>query len=291
MYIFQSMNRRKRSVEIVVISDVHLGTYGCHAKELLKYLKGIKPQTIILNGDIIDMWQFKKRYWPKSHMKLVKYLIGLITHGTKTYYITGNHDETLRKFSNTKLGSLEIVNSLTMNIDGEKVWFFHGDVFDVIMKYSKWLAKLGAIGYDALIYVNVFINFMSRKIFRKGKVSLSKKVKDNVKTAINFIHKFEETAARLAILKGYHRIVCGHIHHPEIRKIRDDQGKEIVYMNSGDWIENFSALEYYNKKWHLYKYTEETTTKTNGHDLEEEGIKIAEMKNKEVFNKMLTDFN
>ena len=284
------MKKRKRPVDIVVISDVHLGTFGCHAKELLKYLKSIQAKTIILNGDIIDMWQFKKRYWPKSHMKLIKYLIGLIAHGTRTYYITGNHDETLRKFQNTRLGSLEIVNNLTLRVNGEKIWFFHGDVFDVIMKYSKWLAKLGAIGYDSLIYINVFINFISRKVFRQGKISLSKKIKENVKTAVNFINKFETTAARLAITKGYSRIVCGHIHHPEIRTINDEQGNSVIYMNSGDWIENLSALEYYNKEWHIYKYSEDKTARLNGFDMDEEGTNIVDLKNKEIFHKMLDDF-
>jgi UDP-2,3-diacylglucosamine pyrophosphatase LpxH len=285
------MKKNKRKIDLLVISDVHLGTYGCHAKELLRYLKSIKTKTIILNGDIIDMWQFKKRYWPKSHMKLVKYLLGLIARKTKIYYITGNHDETLRKFSGTSLGSLEIVNSLTLTINGEKVWFFHGDVFDVIMKYSKWLARVGAIGYDSSIYLNVLVNFISRKILRKGKVSLSKKVKENVKTAVKFINNFEETASRLAITKGYERIVCGHIHHPDIRIIHDDQQKSITYMNSGDWIENLSALEYYNKEWHIYKYSEDFNPGLNGFEKEEDSMSMVDLKNKELFHKMLKDFN
>ena len=103
---------KKRKVDILVLSDVHLGTYGCHAKELLLYLKTIKPKTVVLNGDIIDIWQFSKRYWPKSHMKVVKQLLTWLSKGVKIYYITGNHDEMLRKFAGFKMGSLRIVNRI-----------------------------------------------------------------------------------------------------------------------------------------------------------------------------------
>ena len=132
------MKCKKRKLDIVIISDVHLGTYGCHAKELLLYLKSIKPKIIVLNGDFIDIWQFSKRYWPKSHTKLVKYLMGLIAKGVKVHYVTGNHDEMLRKFAGFKLGSFSVVNKLLLNLENnEQAWIFHGDVFDVTMKYSK----------------------------------------------------------------------------------------------------------------------------------------------------------
>ena len=168
----------RRKVDIVVISDVHLGTYGCHAKELLLYLKSIRPKTIVLNGDIIDIWQFSKRYWPKSHMKLVKHLMKQVSKGVKVYYVTGNHDEMLRKFTGFKPGSFSIVNKLLLQLDNnEQAWIFHGDVFDVTMQHSKWLAKLGAVGYDTLILLNRLANFVSDRILHKGKISLSKKIK------------------------------------------------------------------------------------------------------------------
>ena len=212
------MKEKKREVELVVISDVHLGTYGSHAKELHRYLQSIRPATLVLNGDIIDFWQFSKRYWPKQHMKVVKDIISLTTRGTQVYYITGNHDETLRKFAGLQVGNLAIVNKLELLLNGNKTWFFHGDVFDVVMQHSRWLEKLGATGYDSLIILNVFVNYMSR-LFGRGKVSLSKKIKENVKTAVRYIGDFEKTAAMLAIQKGYHTIVCGHIHHPEMKEI------------------------------------------------------------------------
>jgi len=246
---------RKREVEIVVISDVHLGTYGCHAEELLRYLKTIKPKRIILNGDIIDMWQFSKRYWPKSHMQIVKHITSLLAKGIKITYLTGNHDEMLRKFAGFRLGNFQIANKKTVSLNGKVAWIFHGDVFDVTMKYSKWLAKLGAVGYDTLILINTLVNFIL-KIFGRGKISLSKRVKDSVKQAVTFINNFEKTAADIAISNGYDYVICGHIHHPEIRKITTDKG-EVLYLNSGDWVENLTALEYRNGAWSIYRYAED----------------------------------
>src|SRR6185437_13517310 len=199
----------KREVDIVVISDVHLGTYGCHAKELLKYLKSIKPKMLILNGDVIDIWQFSKSYWPETHMKVLRRILKFVTDGVPVYYLTGNHDEMLRKFADFNLGSFQLVNKVVLNIDGKKAWIFHGDVFDVTMKYSKWLAKLGAIGYDTLILINSAVNAIL-KFFGRGKISLSKRVKDSVKQAVKFINEFEKTAAGIAIENGYDYVVCGH---------------------------------------------------------------------------------
>ena len=182
---------KKRKLDILVISDVHLGTYGCHAKELLHYLKSVKPKTVILNGDIIDIWQFSKRYWPKAHMKIIKHFMEWVTKGVKIIYVTGNHDEMLRKFTGFKMGSFKIVDKVIIELDNEKkAWVFHGDVFDVTMQHSKWLAKLGAAGYDALIIINSVVNFISEKIFKRGKVSLSKKIKNSVKSAVKFINNF-----------------------------------------------------------------------------------------------------
>jgi UDP-2,3-diacylglucosamine pyrophosphatase LpxH len=249
------MKIKKREVEVVVISDVHLGTYGCHASELLQYLKSIKPKKVILNGDIIDIWQFNKRYWPTSHMQVIKHITGLVAKGVKVYYVTGNHDEMLRKFVGFKMGSLKIVNKVVLKIDGKKAWLFHGDVFDVTMQHAKWLAKLGAKGYDTLILINRAVNFISQKM-GKGKISLSKKIKNSVKSAIKFIDSFEQTAAEIGISNGYDFVICGHIHQPEIKEMKTDKGS-ITYMNTGDWVENLTALEYNNGEWKLYKYHED----------------------------------
>jgi UDP-2,3-diacylglucosamine pyrophosphatase LpxH len=191
------MKGSKRKVDLVVVSDVHLGTYGCHAKEFLMYLKSIEPKTLVLNGDIIDIWQFNKRYWPKSHMKVIKQITSLIAKGTEVIYVTGNHDEMLRKFTGFELGSFSIVNKVRLKLDDGEAWVFHGDVFDVTMQHSKWLAKLGGFGYDMLILLNRAVNYVSMKLGR-GRISLSKKIKNSVKGAVSFINNFEQLVVDLA---------------------------------------------------------------------------------------------
>ncbi len=253
----KSSRSKKRKVDVLVLSDIHLGTYGCHARELLHYLRSINPKTVVLNGDIIDIWQFSKRYWPKSHMKVVKHLMNWVSKGKKTYYITGNHDEMLRRFAGFKMGSFSIVNKLVLELEeNKKAWIFHGDIFDVTMQHSKWLAKLGAIGYDTLIILNRFVNFISASVFRKGKISLSKKIKNGVKSAVKFINNFEQTSADIGIANNYDYVVCGHIHQPEIKDITTEHGS-IKYLNSGDWIENLTALEYRKGEWSIYKFAED----------------------------------
>lgn len=249
----------KREVDIAVISDVHLGTYGCHAKELLKYLKSIKPKMLVLNGDIIDIWQFSKRYWPETHMKVVRKLMKFVVEGVPVYYLTGNHDELLRKFADMHMGTFHLQNKLVVELDGKKAWFFHGDIFDVTMQHSKWLAKLGAVGYDMLILINSFANWCLALMGRE-KMSFSKRIKAKFKDAVKFINGFENTAAELAAEKGYEYVVCGHIHQPEMRTITTENG-EVTYLNSGDWVENLTALEYYDKSWKIFKYEQENFQK------------------------------
>ena len=244
--------KNKRIVECVVLSDLHLGTFGCHAKELLSYLKGIKPQLLILNGDIVDMWNFRKRYFPKSHLKVIKRIITMAQNGTEVIYITGNHDEMLRRFTDMDLGRIKLRNAYSTELNGEKVWFFHGDVFDASIQNAKWLAKLGGWSYDLLIWINRWVNVALEKMGRE-KYSLSKHVKNSVKKAIKFIADFEAAAAEWAEARGYQRVVCGHIHQPQMRIIQTTSGP-IQYMNSGDWVENCTALEFHQGEWSLYTH-------------------------------------
>ena len=278
------MKQAKRQVDVAVLSDVHLGTYGCHAKEVLQYLKSIQPKILVLNGDIIDIWQFSKSYWPKSHMKVVKYIMKLISNDVQIYYLPGNHDELLRRFNGFALGSFKITNKIVLDLDNnKKAWIFHGDVFDVTMQHSKWLAKLGAHGYDILILINHFVNFISERILHKGKISLSKRIKNGVKTAVKFVNHFEDTAADIGIYNQYDYVVCGHIHKPEMRKITNQNGS-IMYLNSGDWIENLTALEYTNGEWSIYQYNEADFII----DEQEEELLLS---NEELFDEMLMEFN
>src|SRR3546814_555049 len=201
----------ERNVDIVVISDVHLGTYGCHARELLDYLRSVRPKILVLNGDIIDIWQFSKRYWPDSHMEVIRKIMKFITEDVRVCYLTGNHDEMLRKFADLKLDSFELKNKLVLDLNGRKAWLFHGDIFDVTMQHSKWLARLGAIGYDSLILLNSFVNYLL-KLAGQPKMRFSRKIKSSVKSDGNFISDFEATAASIAIEHGYDYVILGHIH-------------------------------------------------------------------------------
>jgi len=242
----------KRDLDIVVLSDLHLGTVGCHAVELTQYLNSINPDKLILNGDIIDIWNFRKYYWPETHMLVIKTILNMMASGTEVYYLTGNHDEIIRKISTLSVGQLHIKDKLKLQLNGGSCWIFHGDVFDVTMKHSKWLAKLGGIGYDLLIMLNQGINKLLN-LAGYEKYSLSKKIKNSVKQAVKFIEDFEQTAINLAIDNQYDYVICGHIHQPIIKKVSNEYGS-VTYMNSGDWVENLTALEYNNGKWELYRY-------------------------------------
>ncbi len=264
---------KKRKVEVAVISDVHLGTYGCHAKELLDYLSSIKPKILVLNGDIIDIWQFRKSYFPSKHLEVIKKIISMSTKGTKVYYITGNHDEFLRKFTDLHMGNISLIDKLVLELDHKRAWIFHGDVFDASITQAKWLAKLGGWGYDMLILINRFINWVLAR-FNKEPYSLSKKIKNNVKSAVKFITNFENVCVELAIENNYDYVICGHIHEPKIEFMENENG-EVFYLNSGDWVENLTALEYNNKKWKLYQHDRNFSSEENEYNFEDEN-KLAE---------------
>ena len=273
----------ERNVELVVISDVHLGTYGCKAKELLNYLNSIHPKTLILNGDIIDIWQFKKSYFPKSHLKVIRKIISFATKNTEVYYITGNHDETFRKFTDFELGKLKVCNKVCLEIDDKKAWVFHGDVFDASVQHSKWIAKLGGKGYDLLIIINNAVNWFLAKM-GKEKYSFSKKIKNNVKKAVKYIGDFEMTASQLAIENDYNYVICGHIHQPQIREVIIKKGS-CTYLNSGDWIENLSALEYHDKEWKIFYYDD------HKHLLkDDDSLELPQMNHAELL-KVVTNFS
>lgn len=244
----------KRELDIVVISDVHLGTYGCHARELNQYLRGIKPKTLILNGDFIDMWQFRKRYFPREHMLVIQRILRMAAKGTKVYYITGNHDDALRRYSDFSTGNIHLRDKLILQLKNKRIWIFHGDVFDASVRYSPLIAKLGGKGYDLLIVFNRFINKI-RSLFGMSQMSFAKRVKDSVKEAVKFISDFEDTAIRLAAEQEYDYVVCGHIHRPQMRSTMV-QDRQVHYLNSGDWVENLTALEYQWGRWSIYEYDE-----------------------------------
>jgi UDP-2,3-diacylglucosamine pyrophosphatase LpxH len=272
----------KRKLEIVVISDVHLGTYGCHAKQLSNYLKSIKPDTLILNGDIVDMWQFNKSYFPTEHIKVINRLLKMSVSGTKVYYLTGNHDDGLRRFSNLAFGNFHLRNDLLLQRDGKKFWFFHGNVFDTTIIEARWLAKLGGRSYDAIVRFNKIVNWW-RQIMGKERIAFSKIIKMKVKEAVKFIGDFEQKAIETAQQQGHDYVICGHIHTPQIRKTGT-----VTYLNSGDWVENLTALEYNYGNWSIYQYDETDFDLINPKlrvskdlDIEEDELQI--MTSKEAF--------
>ncbi len=244
----------RRPVDVAVISDLHLGTYGCQAKEIVHYLKSISPQILILNGDVIDVWQFRKRYFPIEHIQVIKEVMSLAAKGTRVIYVTGNHDEAMRRYSDIEFGNFQLVDKVVMEINGKMCWIFHGDVFDATTKGSaKMLAKLGSSGYDLLIRFNRFMNWILQ-MMGKEKMSLSKNVMDRVNKAVS-VNKFEQTAAEIAIEKKYDYVICGHIHEPQMRTVETKNGK-VIYLNSGDWVEHLTALEFYDNDWHMYQHDE-----------------------------------
>jgi UDP-2,3-diacylglucosamine pyrophosphatase LpxH len=245
----------KRDIDVLVLSDLHLGTFGCHAQEIVTYLKSVAPKVLVLNGDIIDIWQLKKHYFPAAHMQVIKQIFSLLSKGTKVYYITGNHDEALRRYTDLEMGGFTLTDKVVLELDGKKTWIFHGDIFDATTKGSaKIIAKLGGHGYDLLIMLNSAINW-ALKLMGKEKMSFSKKVKNSVKKAVSWIGNFEQTAAELAIQQGYDYVICGHIHQPQKRMVTNEHGS-VMYLNSGDWIENLTALEYVNGEWNIHQYNE-----------------------------------
>jgi UDP-2,3-diacylglucosamine pyrophosphatase LpxH len=245
----------RRPVDVVVLSDVHLGTYGCRAKELVNYLKSIAPNILILNGDILDGWQFTKRYFPVAHIMVIKEIIQFITNGTRVFYITGNHDEMMRRYTDLQMGNFTLTDKLVLEIDNKMTWIFHGDVFDNTTKGgAKVLAKLGSSGYNLLIRFNRFINFILKSLGRE-RVSISKRVMAGVNKAVSKINDFELIAAELAIEKKYDYVICGHIHQPQKKIVETKDGK-VTYLNSGDWVEHLTALEYQQNEWTIFEYNE-----------------------------------
>lgn len=244
----------KRELDLVVLSDIHLGTYGCHARELLQYLNSIKPNALVLNGDFVDMWQFRKNYFPQEHLEVIQRILRMAAKGTQVYYITGNHDDALRRYSNFSSGNIHLRDTLELQIKGKSYWIFHGDIFDLFIKYSPFMSKLGGKSYDYLILFNRWVNKL-RAFFGLSRLSFSQKIKYSVKEAIKFVDDFEEKAIELAAEKGFDYVICGHIHRAQIKTLIC-QGKEVTYLNSGDWVESLTALEYKWGEWSIYEYKE-----------------------------------
>lgn len=273
----------KKPLDIAVISDVHLGTSDCRTTELLDYLKSIDPETLIINGDFIDMRSFRKSSFPKEHTNVLRYILKMADRGMKVYYITGNHDDALRHYSPFDSGNIHLRDKLVLQLKGKRYWFFHGDIFDTLLQYSPIIAKFGGKGYDFLTSFNRFAN-KTRSFFSMPRMSFSKKVRNNDKNA----REFEDTAINLAAQENYDYVVCGHIHRPQIRK-ENIADREVIYMNSGDWIENLTALEYSWGKWNIYEYDKADFPKMNARlQVHDEAVNTARQLSKaKIFEKVV----
>lgn len=220
------------------VSDTHLGSPGCQAERLLDFLRQTESDTLILVGDIIDFWALKRKsYWPESHNTVVQKVLKKARHGTRVIYIPGNHDEYLREYLDHTFGNIEMhPEFIHTRANGETMLCVHGDDFDVVTRYHRWVAVLGDIGYETLLTANRYFNKVRAK-FGLGYWSLSAYIKGKVKQAVSFIGEYEENVAKEAKDRGVDGVLCGHIHHAEIKTIDG-----ILYVNTGDWVESCTAI-------------------------------------------------
>ncbi len=243
----------KTHFKTIVISDVHLGTSGSKAKELTSFLKQHTCDKLILNGDIIDGWQLKKYgTWKKKHTRFFKRVLKMMEeHNTKVIYIRGNHDDFLDQILPLKVGNFSIQRDYVLKCGNYNYYVTHGDIFDSITTKLKWIAKLGDIGYTFLLWVNKLYNNY-RTTRGLPYYSLSQVIKLKVKSAVSYISDYETQLAEVARIKNCDGIICGHIHQPAIKQLED-----ILYLNSGDWVESLSALvQDEDGEWSLVYYNE-----------------------------------
>lgn len=238
----------------IVISDVHLGTKGSKAKEVVRFLKMNSADNLILNGDIIDGWQLKKSgEWKRKHTKFVQQVLKMMqTHGTKVTYLRGNHDDFLEQFIPFSIGNLCITKEMVYtDANNKRFLVIHGDIFDSVTSKWTWLAHLGDVGYTFLLWINQIYNLYREK---RGLpyYSLSREIKSKIKSAVSFISNYEKKLVQLAKARNCSGVICGHIHQPAITQYDD-----ICYMNSGDWVETLSALvEDFSGEWNLVYFSE-----------------------------------
>jgi len=230
--------RPKRQYRTVWISDVHLGTRGCNAEMLVSFLRSIETETLYLVGDIIDGWRLKKGwYWPDAHNEVLRRILKMAHRGTRVVFICGNHDEMLRPYAGLTFGGVELLlDAVHETADGRRLLVVHGDAFDAVVLYHRWLAFLGDKAYEIMLRVNVVFNAIRRRM-RLPYWSLSAYLKKRVKNAVQYIGKYEEAVAQAAIDRKLDGIVCGHIHSAEIRELNG-----VTYYNDGDWVESCTAL-------------------------------------------------
>jgi UDP-2,3-diacylglucosamine pyrophosphatase LpxH len=225
-------------VRTVWISDIHLGTPGCQAEALLDFLRHTDCETLFLVGDIVDGWQLRRNwYWPQAHNDVLQKLLRKARKGTRVIYVPGNHDEFARAYLGHNFGGIDVAEEwIHITADGRRLWVTHGDYFDGVVQCARWLALVGDWAYTLTLRLNVQFNRLRARLGMPY-WSLSNYLKQRVKRAVSYVSDFETALAREAHLRGLDGVVCGHIHHAEMREIDG-----ILYANDGDWVESLTAL-------------------------------------------------
>ena len=262
-------------LKTIIISDVHLGTAGSKANEIVRFLCEYSCDTLILNGDIIDGWELKKYgSWKVKHTRFFKAVLKMIEeHHTKVIYLHGNHDDFLDNILPLTIGNFSLQMDYVHESCGKKYYVVHGDIFDSVTSNLKWIAKLGSIGYNFLLWLNKFYNAYRKKI-GKPPYSFSQYIKSKVKSAVSPASTYEKQLTELAKIKGCEGIICGHTHKPAFKKLG-----EITYMNSGDWVESLSALfEDHQGNWSLVYYKDLIRETENNANDKSESSEIDDLK-------------
>ena len=230
--------RQPHRLRAIWLSDIHLGTPGCQAEALLDFLRGHECDTLYLVGDIIDGWQLRRHwYWPQSHNDVVQKLLRKARKGTRVILVPGNHDEFARKYLGHNFGGVDVAHDCVhVTADGRRLWITHGDLFDGVVQHARWLAYLGDTAYELALRLNSHFNSWRARLGLPY-WSLSRYLKLKVKRAVSYIGSFEQAVAQEARRRGVDGVVCGHIHHAEIRTIDG-----VLYANDGDWVESLTAL-------------------------------------------------
>ena len=236
-----------RRVDLVVLSDIHLGINACHAEEVLDYLATVRPKTLILNGDILDIIQARSTAWSDFQVRVVRKLLKTLEYGTTVYYVTGNHDAALRNYSGWLAGDFHLVDRLDLVLDDKRYLVVHGDGFDCAMGAWRWLRGVGGISYNLLMAMNNAVNSI-RRLFGRKPFSLATAIRKKFAAASAYIARFKAIAMQHAEKQGYDGIICGHIHAPEL-----DLTGPVAYLNSGDWVSHCTALEYNDGQWQLHQ--------------------------------------
>jgi UDP-2,3-diacylglucosamine pyrophosphatase LpxH len=233
------MNDTAIKVRAIFISDIHLGTRGCQAERLLEFLKGHEAEYLYLLGDIIDFWAMRRGiYWSPAQNTVIQKVLRRARHGEKVLLIPGNHDEALREHDGIEFGGISVVREYVhMTSDGRRYLLIHGDEFDQVTRYHRWVALLGDKGYDTLVRINGWLSWLRRRLNIPGYWSLAGYAKRKVKTAVNFIFDFEDSVIRAVRERGLDGVICGHIHYASLRQTAD-----VTYINCGDWVDSCTAV-------------------------------------------------